>query len=245
MPYFESRLRVDLANFNEIKKKVEFCEKLGIKNLIIEPKNGKRSIDLDIKNKIENISSLNIFYRINLTPNSLREFKKDLEHLGDFPYILSVETLNKEIQLQAAKDSRIDILSFSVPEIIKTITPGVISLASQNYTFIEFALAPLLVKNKTIQSKNFRYLYRFVQFMAKLKDNYIICGNFDDIYDLRNPRALISICNTLLGIPLNKAKNGFSENVIKLLKRVELRRNKNVIETGVRIIKGGNQKSEK
>lgn len=243
LSYFESRLKVDFDNFNEIRLKLEFCEKLGLKNLILEPKNKIRSIDSDLKSKIENVTALNIFFRFNLIPNSLHEFKKDLELFRAFPYILSVETQDKEIQLHAAKDSRIDVITFSEPEIIKTITPGVISLASQNNTFIELALAPILVpKNKTIQSKNFRNLYRFVQFSDKLKGNYIICGNFDDIYDLRNPRALISICNTLLGMPLNKAKQGFSDNIIKLLEKVELRRDKSIIETGVRIIKGGDQK---
>jgi RNase P/RNase MRP subunit p30 len=239
LSYFESRLRVDFRNFNEIKKKIEFCEILGIKNLIIEPENTIKRIDPKLKNKIEDITSLTIFYRFNLKPNSLRDFKKKLDSYRDFPYILSVETQEKEIQLQAAKDSRIDVISFSEPEMIKTITPGVISLACQNNTFIEFALAPLLVKNKTIQSKNFRILYRFTQSIAKLKDNYIICGNFDDPYDFRNPRALISICNTLLGMPLNKAKQGFFYNVLKLLDKVHSRRDKNLIETGVRIIERG------
>jgi len=239
LPYFESRLKLDFEKFSEIKTKLEFCKKLGIKNLIIEPNNGKRNIDPNLENKIEGLSSFNIFYRLNLSPNSLREFKKDLESFSDFPYILSVETRDKEIQLQAAKDSRIDVISFSEPEIIKTITPGIISLVSQNNAFIEFSLSPLFIKNKTIQSKNFRYIYRFVQFIAKLNDNYIISGNFEENYNFRNPRALISICNTLLDIPLIKAKKGFSDNVLKLLKKVESRRDKDIIETGVRVIKGG------
>ncbi|MFX1356657.1 MAG: RNase P subunit p30 family protein [Promethearchaeota archaeon] len=239
MSYFESRLRVDFSNFNEIKKKIEFCEILGIKNLILEPENSNERIDHDLMNKIENATSINIFYRFNLKPNSLREFKKELERFKAFPYILSVETQEKEIQLQAAKDSRIDVISFSEPELLKTITPGVISLANQNKSFIEFALAPLLVKNKAIQSKHFRNLYRFTQFIAKLKDNYIICGNFDDPFDIRNPRALISICNTLLGMSLNRAKQGFSDNVLKLLDKVNSRLDKNSIETGVRIIERG------
>ncbi|MFX1392745.1 MAG: RNase P subunit p30 family protein [Promethearchaeota archaeon] len=237
MSYFESRLRINLENSNEIKKKLGFCERLGIKNLILEPKNDIRRISLNLKKKIENLTKINLSYRITLKPNSLNELKRVIKEYSNFEDLLSVETPDKEAQLYAARDSRVDLISFSEQNILKTITPGVISLAKQNESFIEFSLAPIMVTNRSIQSKNFRNLYRFIRLVRNLNVNYIINGNFEDLYDFRHPRALISICNSLLGIPLNAAKRVFKENPLKLLERVQKKRDKNIIEAGVRLVK--------
>ncbi len=237
MSYFESRLLVNFDDFNEIQKKLKFCEKLGIKNVVLEPRGNQLSIPSNIKEKIEKETKINTFYRINLRLNNPEDFKKKIKHFNNFSEILSIESLNKEVQLYAARDSRVDIVSFSDPEIIKTLTPGVISLTKQNNSFIEFSLAPIIGKSKVNQSKSFRNLYRSMQLALKLKANCIISGNFDDMYNFRHPRALISICHSLLEISLDKAKKIFKINPMLLLEKTQKRRD-NKFEPEVRLIKG-------
>jgi RNase P/RNase MRP subunit p30 len=96
-----------------------------------------------------------------------------------------------------------------------------------------------MVKNKAIQSRFLRSLYRALQLAMQLNANYIISGNFDDVYKLRHPRALVSISHTLLGMSLLNAKNAFSENVITLINRAQMRQDKNFIEPGVKLINRG------
>lgn len=96
-----------------------------------------------------------------------------------------------------------------------------------------------MVKNKAIQSKFLRSLYRALQLAMLLNANYIISGNFDDMFKLRHPRALVSISHTLLDMPLVNAKKAFSENVIALINRAKIRQDKNYIEPGVKFIKRG------
>lgn len=235
MTYFESRIPVNINDFNEIKKKIDICENLGIKNIILEPMNGIEIIQSDFRKRVQKESKVNIFFRINLRINKIEDFKAKIKKYSNFTDILSIESLNKEVQLQSAKDSRVDIVSFSDPEIIKTMTPGVISLTKQNNSFIEFSLAPIMVRNKAVQSKNFRSLFKFTQLALKLKANCIISGNFTDSFDFRHPRALLSICNSLLGIPINLAKKAYISNP-KIL--VEKTRNQNdeIIEPGVKLV---------
>jgi RNase P/RNase MRP subunit p30 len=244
LSYFESRLKISFGNLEEVRHILTFCEKLGIKNLILEPINNSNNYKVDLLNSIKKITNINIYYRFNLTPSNLNDFKKTLKNFDSFPHILGVETPDKEIQIQAAKDSRIDILSFSNEEIMKTISIGVISLIKQNNSFIEFSLAPIMMKSKGIQSKNFRNLYRFTKLVLDLKPNYVISGNFSELYHFRNPRSLLSICHTLLGMSLYEAKKGFSDNVQLLLERVNHRVNKNIFQEGVKFIKGGDNDYE-
>lgn len=238
LSYFESRLLANFNDFNDIQEKLEFCKKLSINNVILEPKNNIISIPSEIKKKVRSETKINVYYRINLKLNNSEDFKRSIRHFNNFSDVLSIESLNKDVQLRAAKDSRIDIVSFSNPDVIKTLTPGVISLMKQNNSFLEFSLAPIMVKNKVNQSKNFRNLYRYIQLALKLKVKCIISGNFADIYDFRHPRALISICNSLLGIPLDIAKEIYKINPVLLLERAKKRINKD-FETEVKIIKRG------
>jgi len=238
LSYFESRLRINFEDFHDVQKRLILCEKLGIKNIILEAQNNLTKIPLNLKKKINEITKINVYYRINLRINNLEECKSLLKRYNKFSDILSIESLNKEIQLYAAKDSRVDIISFSDKEIIKTLTPGVISLTKQNKSFIEFSLAPIMETNQVLQSKNFRNLYRFMHLARKLKANYIISGNFVKLFNFRHPRAMISICHTLLGFPLDVAKNIFIKSPRILLERIQKRKDEN-IEPGVRIIKGG------
>ncbi|MCK4382125.1 MAG: hypothetical protein KAW66_02410 [Candidatus Lokiarchaeota archaeon] len=239
MSYFESRLRLNLRNFEDIEQKLNFCKDLGIKNLILEFENDVKNITPELKEKISKFSTSKLYCRTTIRPKNLDDLKKRLKQVKNFSGITSVESSDRKVQIQAAKDSRVDIISFSDDYIIKTITPGVISLTKQNNSFIEFSLGPIMVKNKAIQSRFLRSLYRALQLAMQLNANYIISGNFDDVYKLRHPRALVSISHTLLGMSLSNAKNAFSENVITLINRAQMRQDKNFIEPGVKLINRG------
>ena len=101
----------------------------------------------------------------------MKEFKRTISQFNNNHDIVSLESSDKQIQIQAAKDARVDIISYSSIEILKTISPGVISLTKQNNSFIEFSLAPIFVESKSIQSKNLRNLYRGVHLALNLKAN--------------------------------------------------------------------------
>jgi len=238
LSYFESRLPVKIEDIKNVQNRLEFCEKLGIRNVILEYNGNSKIIPLNFKKKIEKELHINLFYRSNLRTDDFDEFKTRLKKFNKVSDIISVESVNKDVQLYAAKDSRVDIVSFSDKKIIKSISPGVISLTKQNNSFIEFSLAPIMESNKVLQSKNFRNLYRFINLARKLKANYIISGNFVNLFDLRHPRALISVCHTLLGIPFDSLKKAFITNP-KIMVRKARERKFEEVETGVKIIKEG------
>ena len=238
MSYFESRLPVKLEDIKNIQNKLELCEKLGIRNVILEYNRKSKINPLNIKKTIIKDLHINLFFRTNLRTDNFEEFKKELKKYNRASDIISIESMNKEIQLYAAKDSRVDIISFSDKEIIKSISPGVISLTKQNNSFVEFSLAPIMESNKSLQSKNFRNLYRFINLARKLKANYIISGNFSNLFDFRHPRALISVCHTLLGIPLSSLKKAFITNPKMIIKKHVEKELEN-IEKGVKVVKEG------
>ena len=219
MSYFESRLKANFENLDEIREKIKWSEVLGIKNIILEPTNKVNKIPNDLKNKIRALSSINIYFRINIRTDNLNFFKKKIKSYNQFEDILSIESSNKDVQIHAARDSRVDLISFSELNILKSLKRGILSLVKQNNSFIEFSLAQIFEKNLYLQSKNFRSLYRYLHLAQKSKVNYIISGNFEDYYDFRHPRSLISTCYSLLELPINEVKKAFKDNPLKLLER--------------------------
>ncbi|MBD3211087.1 MAG: hypothetical protein GF311_00640 [Candidatus Lokiarchaeota archaeon] len=243
MRYFESKLKIELENFAAIREKLEFCRRLDIKNIILEPINHQEKIPLNVKNKIEKIDDLNIFFRINLKPTTLKDIKRKVSSLINIPDIISVETDNPKIQLFAARDSRIDLLSFSKYRLLNTLSKGVLSLAVQNDTFIEFTLEHIMNDNIRFQSKFFRLLYKSIRMAMKANVKYIISGNFLNKYDYRNPKALMSILNTLIGIDMPYLESAFGGNVISLINRAKNRINPHLVEKGVQLIMEGEEKN--
>ena len=242
MSYFESRLRANFEDIEDIKERLQICEQLGIKNVIIEPTDDRVKISIDLKDKIRNETSINIYFRINLNLKSVDQFKNNIKKFNNFSDILSVESLNKEVQIHAARDSRVDIISFSDQNILKTLSQGIISLVKQNNSFVELSLLSIWEENKTQQSKNFRNLYRQLQLVKKINNNFIISGGFIHPFDLRHPRALMSVCYSLLDLPLVDAKRAFKTNPGFLIERVDNRKDKSIIERDVKLVKGEDSK---
>ncbi len=209
---------------------------MGIKNLIIEPANVLKLND-GLKSKIKEITSINLNYRININPKNLRNYQISLNSVGSSLDIVSIESDKKEIQIKAAKDPRVDVLSFSRIEAMKSLSSGVISLIKQNRSFIELSLVNIMEENKPSQSKNFREIYRTINLVRSLKGNLIISGNFANPFEFRHPRSLVSICHTLFEMPLAEAKKAFKDNVKLLLERVKNRRDYSYIEEGIKILK--------
>ncbi|MBN1800736.1 MAG: hypothetical protein JW891_04475 [Candidatus Lokiarchaeota archaeon] len=237
MSYFESRLRININDFQDIKDKLQLCKVLGINIVILESITDENIVPQQLRNKIDEITDLKIYYRINIKQERKENLKKKIKALGNLSDIISVESLNKDTQISAAKDARVDIVSFSDPNALKTLAPGILSLIRQNNSFVEFSFTPVLNNNRSIQSKNFRLLYRSLELVRKERVNYIISGNIKSKFELRNPRGLASIFNTLLELPLGEAKKVFEEHPKFLLNRLNKRINKNIIEEGVQLLK--------
>ncbi len=235
--FFESRLPIDCTNWKKTKAVLELCEKLDIKNIILEPKDSKIKIEKDLKNKISSKFNLNVYYRHPIKVDYLKGLRKELKKLNRAPQIISVESTNKEIQLKASKDSRVDIISFSNQKILKTLSKGVISLIKQNNSFLEFSLEPIMRESFSDQSRNLRNLYKNIHLALSFTNNIIISGNFHELYQIRNPRGLISISHTILELSLFTAKQCFRENVKRLLERVKMRKDQNLIENGVKLFR--------
>lgn len=235
--YFESRLLIDGSDWKKIKAKLELCDRLGIINLILDPQNLYGKTRDQIKERIKREYNFNIYYRRSIKVNNLREFKKQIKKYHRYPEIVSVESINKKVQLKASKDSRIDIVSFSDQKILKSLTEGVVSLVDQNNSFLEFSLEPIMRKSWREQSRNLRNLYKKLNLARNGTDNIIISGNFRNRFHLKNPRGLISICHTLLELPLVIAKDCFRKNVYNLIKRVKKRCNETIMENGIKIIR--------
>jgi len=241
LPYFEARLPINFKDEKNINDKLKICEWLGVTHVILEI--DERSFNNNMKQISRLLNLINtkktpaLYLRINIKPLNLKDFKRKIKTYEKQPHIISVETANKEIQIRAARDSRVDLLSFSDPAILKTLDKGVLSLTKQNNSFIELSLSPLMEDNKYLQSRYFRNFYRFIHLAIREKANYIVSGNFHHPLEIRHPKTFISICHSLFDLSIPQAKNAVRTNVERLINRSKFRYDKNYFENGVKLLK--------
>lgn len=67
---------MNFEDLEDIKKKLDIYEKLGVKNIILEFQNEVRRGNLELKTKLPKELKINIYYRINLKPNNIEISKK-------------------------------------------------------------------------------------------------------------------------------------------------------------------------
>lgn len=232
---FESRLRINFHDLKEIKQKLTICEKLGIQNVILEPKIDQDVINTKKKREIQDLTEINLFFRRTYNIKNLHTLKQKIRKFNKVEEIISIESSDKDVQNYAARDSRIDLISFSNYGLLKSFSDGVVSLAKQYNTYIELCLKSVMIEKRSYQSKIFRSLFKLIH--MGIDGKLILSGDFKNLYDLRHPRSLISIVHTLFEMPLSKAKLAFSSNVLSLLEKVQLRTNPALYEDGVKLIK--------
>lgn len=213
-------------------------EFVGFQNLFMEisPQEFKKNVELI--QKIQNQTKIKLFYRVTVHTNDVNEFNCALNKISNYKALIIVlQSTNKDLLTFAAKNSRIDVLSFSSVEEIKSLTPGIISLIKQSKKYIEISLIDLFMQKTFERSRSFREIYKILRLANNKEHIFIYAGLESSIYYIKGPREIISILNSIFEIPLSKAKSILSTNPSGLIENIQNRTDVNFLEDGVRIVK--------
>ncbi|MHA1727177.1 MAG: RNase P subunit p30 family protein [Promethearchaeota archaeon] len=191
----------------------------------------------------QNNTNLELFGKIVFHPRSISNLKKNLQKIKEFKkFAVAIESSDKKILTFAANDSRVDILTFYSIDVLRNLTPGIVSLLKQTKTFLEISLIDAICTHKTKRSRVFREIYKILNLVNYREDILLFGGAEKEIRYIRGPREILSIFHAIFNIPLQKCKNILNKNPEILVQRLEQRQNPNFIESGVKIINRFNNK---
>jgi len=237
--FVDLHLCPNLEDLDETRLMIEKSAELGYRAVgVTLPQNFSRS-EVEELSKICRGVNLDFIRRIDLEPISTTELLRSLRLLRRKVEIISVKCVSKSVARQAAKDRRVDILSFSPLNMRKRFFDSAeAELASKAQVSLEFDLAPLL----------YLYGYQRIRLLSKLREETFIAKKYgvpivlssgaNNVNLLRKPEDYASL-GFLFGLDLNDARKSLSNNPREIIERNRRKLSPNFVAPGVYVIRRG------
>ena len=174
--------------------------------------------------------------RIDLTPRTSSELLRDLRRFRRQFEIISVLCTSKIVARQAAKDRRVDILSFSAVNLRKRFfDPAEAKLASHALSAFEIDMTPLLELTSFPRIQLMSRLRYEAAIAQKFKVPIIISSGATDDCLVRGPRAYAALA-TLFDVPTPLSLQALSKAPVELIERNRQKLGSDYLAPGLRIV---------
>jgi len=237
--FVDLHLRPNLEDLDMTRQMIEKSAELGYKIVGVSLPRKYLQSDIEKIRKICNEVDLDFVSRIDLEPVNTADLLKSLSLLRRRVEIISVKCNSKSVARQAAKDRRVDILSFSPLDMKKRFFDSAeAELASSASASLEFDLAPLI------------YLYGFqrIRLLSRMRREALIAKKYgvpillssgaNDVRLLRKPGDYASL-GYLFGLDIGDAKKAISEIPKEMIERNRRKLSSNYVAPGIYIVRRG------
>jgi ribonuclease P/MRP protein subunit RPP1 len=176
--------------------------------------------------------------RVDLAPktsqdllNQLRQFRRRFE-------VVAVTCLSKAVARQAAKDRRVDLLSFPTDPRKRFFDTAEGELASKAIAALEINMASILSLQGFLRVRILSRLRWEAEIAKRFKVPLVISSGADNDYLLRAPHDFATL-TSLFDLPLSSALNSLSEVPRSIVEQNRLKLRPGYVAPRVRIIKEG------
>ena len=226
-------------NFGNVRRFVEKAFKLGYRLVGISlPAHVSEEEVRNLRKFCQEVG-VDLATRIDLKPRTRGELIQLLRRLRRKFEIICVSCLSKPVARQAAKDRRVDILSFPALDLRKRyFDEAEAELASNALASLEIDMAPLLSLRGVPRIRLISCLRKEVSIAEKFKVPIIISSGAKDIHLMRRPREYAALA-TLFDMESSRALVSLSETPLDIVNRNREKLSPNYVAPGIRIIKRG------
>lgn len=227
--------------FNDVKQAeglVRRSAQLGYRLVgITLPPNVKQG-DVDRLKVICAEAGVDLATRVDLTPKTTHDLLKNLGTLRRKFELVSVMCTSKSTARQAAKDRRVDLLSFAVEPRERFFDHAEAELASNASASLEVDIAPLLSLNSIPRVRLLSRLRKEVETAKEFGVPVVVSSGAEDPYLLRSPHDYAAL-TVLFDLPSPLRMRALSENPLAIIKRNRLKLSPDYVAPGIRVIKRG------
>ncbi|MDH5267331.1 MAG: hypothetical protein OEW62_06585 [Candidatus Bathyarchaeota archaeon] len=235
--FVDPHFRPSIANSNQVEKMINKSSELGyhLIGIPIQPNLVRGTI-----HELQRICSdakIDIVTRLDLAPNTPHELLLDLRRFRRRFEIVSVTCNSKSVARQAAKDRRVDLLSFPATNLRKRFFDyAEAELASKALSSLEIDMAPLLSLKGFSRIRLLSRLRKEVVIAKRFGVPVILSSGAKDPYLMRSPYDYAALA-TLFDMPQEPALCALSENPLAIIKRNREKLSSDYIAPGIRIIR--------
>jgi len=189
--------------------------------------------------KITNENNLNLIKRADLKLRSLNEMRRSLRVLRRKREIIAVQCDSKSIARYAARDHRVDLISFpSADPRGRFFDSATAELASKASAALAVDMAPLLTLSGLQRVRLVSSLRKEVGIAEKFGVPIVISSGTSDRYLLRRPQDYASLAY-LFDLDHETATKALSDIPLKIVERNREKLRSNYVAPGVFIVRRG------
>jgi len=235
--FVDLHLCAPFRNVEQFKKMVTKSFELGYRSVGIPlPPN----VELDEVERLRKIcteAGLDFVSRVDLTPKNTKELLANLRRLRRKFEVVSVLCTSKPIARQAAKDRRVDVLSFPVAQPRNRFFDSAeAELASESSSSLEIDMASLLSLEGFLRIRLISSLRREVATAKSFRVPIVISSGTTNDYLLRGPHDYSALA-MLFDMDSSLALSALSEVPLSIVERNRLKLIPDFVAPGLRVVR--------
>lgn len=234
--FVDLHLRPQVNDLDQVERMVSRSSELGYRLLGISLPPDVPGHEIRQLQKICSDAGADFVMRVDLAPRTSRELLKGLRRLRRRFEVVSVLCVSKSVARQAAKDRRVDLLSFPLDSRKRFFDFAEAELASKALASLEIDMAPLLSLRGGLRIRLLSRLRREVEIAKKFKVPIVVSSGATNEYFLRAPRDYAAFA-TLFDLPLSLGLRALSDNPLAIVERNRGKLNSDYVAPGIRVVK--------
>jgi len=236
--FADLHLRPSIGDLNHLEKMIGKSYELGYRLVGISLPPDIQQDKVELLKKICSGIGIDLVTRADLTPKKSQELLRELRRLRRKFEVISVLCDSKPVARQAAKDRRVDLLSFPTDSRRRFFDQAEAELTSQALASLEIDMAPLLSLRGEPRTRLFSRLRREVEIAKKFNVPIVVSSGATDEYLLRTPHDYAAFV-TIFDLAKPLGLRALSHNPLGIVKRNREKLSPNYVALGVRIIRRG------
>jgi len=237
--YADLHLCSDLRNDEQAAGMIRKASKLGYCLIAISfPQNFPEEKIQQLRNVCKE-NKIDFASRVDLKPETSKELIKSLRRLRRRFEIIAVMCESKHVARQAAKDRRVDLLSFpSYNPRKRFFDKAEAELASNALASLEISIKPLLTLEGRARIRLLSSLRREVTIAQKFQIPIVISSGASNELLMRKPREMAAL-TSLFDLDKSSAIEAISKNPMAIIKRNREKLSPKFVAPGIRMIRRG------
>ncbi len=239
--FVDLNLRLPIAK-HEVRRAEELIKRsaeLGYSSIGVPITTEADQSEIQDLERICNENKLDLIKRGDLKPKNVRDLLSSLRSLRRKREVIAVYCNSKSIARQAARDHRVDLISFSSADPRRRFFDSAeAELASKTSSALEIDMAPLIMLDGFPRARLISRIRREVTIAKKLNVPIVMSSGTADKYLLRKPQDYVALAY-LFDLDHQTALKALSEAPLKIVERNREKLSPNYVAPGVYIVRRG------
>ena len=235
--FVDLHLRPSIKNFDQVENMVRKSSELGYRLVGISLQPDIKQDEIGQLQKICRDADTDLITRVDLIPKTRRELLNDLRRFRRKFEVISMVCTSKVMARQAAKDRRVDLLSFpSTDPRRRFFNDAEAELASKALSSLEIDMALLLSSKGFSRIRLLSCLREEVAIAKRSRVPVVISSGATNEYLMRGPYDYASLAS-LFNMTPSLALRALSEDPLAIVERNRGKLSLDYVAEGVRIIR--------